>query len=133
MANNECKSSFEEVLQSYCAKKLESTVRKALYEYTLLEGVHKVAVALSGGKDSITLLHMMKRITGRGFPPFELVAIHVAGAFSCGANVSQQYLADICTALEVPLIVRTSHRTLEELECYSCSRERRSFLFQAGV
>jgi len=119
-------------LQTYAAKRLDSTIRKALYEYSLVENVPRLAVALSGGKDSITLLQMLKRISGRGFPPFEIVAVHVAGAFSCGANVSQKYLQGLCDELEIPLHVRESKRTLEELECYSCSRERRSMLFQAA-
>jgi tRNA 2-thiocytidine biosynthesis protein TtcA len=117
---------------TYSTKRLESTIRKAMHEYALVDGVERVAVALSGGKDSITMLQMLKRISGRGFDPFEIVAVHVAGAFSCGANVSQKYLQGICDELSVPLIVRESKRTLEELECYSCSRERRSLLFQAA-
>ena len=32
--------------------KLESMCRKALYEFELLKGVDKLAIALSGGKDS---------------------------------------------------------------------------------
>ncbi len=39
----------------------------------------------------------------------------------------------ICEAMEVPLIVKKSRRdSLEDLECYTCSRERRTLLFQAA-
>lgn len=113
-------------------KRLESTVRKALFDFHMLEGVSKVAVALSGGKDSLALLFLLKAISGKGFPDFDICAIHVSGEFSCGAGVNQDYLKAICERLQVPLIVRESTQKLETLECYSCSRERRRLLFEAA-
>ena len=113
-------------------KKLESTLRRAIYEFDLLENVDKLAVALSGGKDSLSLLFLLKAISGFGVRPFELVAIHITGEYTCGAGIGLNYLEAICKALNVPLIVKTSSRTLENLECYGCSRERRSLLFQAA-
>lgn len=113
-------------------KRLESTIRKALFDFQMVEGVSKVAVALSGGKDSLSLLFMLKAISGRGFPPFEIHAIHVNGEFSCGAGVNTDYLQSICDQLEVNFVVRESTQKLETLECYRCSRERRSLLFDAA-
>lgn len=114
------------------SKKLESTVRKALYDYQMLEGATKIAVALSGGKDSLTLLHLLKAINGRGFPLLEIHAIHVSGEFSCGAGVNSHYLKGICDELEIPFHTRESTQKLQTLECYSCSRERRRLLFDAA-
>ena len=113
-------------------KKIESRVRKALYEYSLLEGVDKLSVALSGGKDSITLLYMLKNILGRGFPNCSLVAIHVKGAFSCGPGVHPTYLEKICKELEVPLLIEESTLSKEKLSCYPCSRQRRRLIFEAA-
>lgn len=113
-------------------RKLESMCRKALFDFSLLEGSSKVAIALSGGKDSLTLLYMLKAISGRGFPPFELCAIHVGGPFSCGAGVSESFLKGICAQLEVPILFCQSTQKRETLECYSCSRERRSLIFEAA-
>ncbi|MDF2550577.1 MAG: tRNA 2-thiocytidine biosynthesis protein TtcA [Chlamydiales bacterium] len=113
-------------------KKMESAIRKALYEFKMLEQVDHVAVALSGGKDSLALLYMLKAISGRGFNPFKITAIHVGGAFTCGASITGGFLERICEQLDVELIRRETTQTLEELECYSCSRVRRSLLFQAA-
>lgn len=113
-------------------KRLESAFRKALYDYKMIEGVTKVAIALSGGKDSLTLLYLLKAISGRGFPELDLTAIHVSGEFSCGAGVDENFLKGICNQLNVPLLTRQSTKTLENLECYSCSRERRSLLFETA-
>lgn len=116
---------------SKLGRKIESACRKALFDYEMLDG-NKVAIALSGGKDSLCLLFMLKAISGRGFPPLDLHAIHIHGAFSCGAGVSLNYLKAICDRLEVNFIQREATQKLEDLECYSCSRERRKLLFEAA-
>ncbi|MCE2982684.1 MAG: tRNA 2-thiocytidine biosynthesis TtcA family protein [Parachlamydia sp.] len=113
-------------------KKLESTFRKALFDFEMLNNVSQIAVALSGGKDSLTLLNLLHAVSGRGFPPFEITAIHVSGQFSCGAGIQEDYLQKFCDDLEVPLITRVSTQKLETLECYSCSRERRRLIFDAA-
>lgn len=113
-------------------KRIESATRKALYDFDMVSDQKKIAIALSGGKDSLSLLFMLKAISGRGFPPFDLTAIHVAGEFTCGAGVNMPYLKGICDALEIPLLVRESTQKLETLECYTCSRERRTLLFEAA-
>lgn len=113
-------------------RKLESMCRKALYEFKLLEGVDKLALALSGGKDSLTLLILLKAILGKGFPEIPIVAIHVTGAFSCGPSVQGEYLRKVCGALDVEMITCESKQKLETLQCYSCSRERRRLIFEAA-
>lgn len=110
-------------------KKLESALRKALFDFEMLKNASKVAVALSGGKDSLTLLFLLKAVSGRGFPPFEMHAIHVDGEFSCGAGVNKDYLQSICEQLSVGFSSVRSTQKLETLECYSCSRERRKLIF----
>lgn len=107
-------------------------MRKALFDFKLLEEASGLSVALSGGKDSITLLVMLKAILGRGFPQLSLHAIHVSGEFSCGASVQNSFLKGICERLEVPLTIRESTQKLETLACYRCSRERRKLIFEAA-
>lgn len=113
-------------------KKIESQCRKALYEFLLVEEVQDLGIALSGGKDSLTLLFMLKAISGKGFPPFRLHAFHVSGEFSCGPGVTEGYLKNICDRLEVPFTSCQSSQKREKLECYSCSRERRKLIFSAA-
>lgn len=113
-------------------RRLESMCRKALFDFKLLEGVQKLGVALSGGKDSLTLLFLLKAISGRGFPDLELHAIHVEGEFSCGADVGEGFLKRICREAGVNYVVCSSSQKRESLECYSCSRERRRLIFDAA-
>lgn len=114
-------------------KELESCVRKAIYDFDLFnKNIDKIAIALSGGKDSLTLLYLLHALRGRGFPLFEIHAIHVDGEFSCGSGVSGDFLRGICKELDVNLIFCQSTQKLETLECYRCSRERRSLIFRAA-
>jgi tRNA 2-thiocytidine biosynthesis protein TtcA len=113
-------------------KKLESLCRKAIFEFKLLDDVKHLAVALSGGKDSLTLLFLLCALRGRGIPFFSLDAIHVAGEFSCGSQIHLPFLSQICKELQVPLHVKISSQKRENLECYSCSRERRKLIFNTA-
>jgi tRNA 2-thiocytidine biosynthesis protein TtcA len=111
-------------------RRLESSVRKAIYEYKLLESTTQFALALSGGKDSLSLLFLLHAISGRGFPPWKIHAIFVKGEFSCGAGIQENFLHSICKELGIFFHVCTSQQRREELECYSCSRERRRLIFE---
>ncbi|SPN73407.1 tRNA 2-thiocytidine biosynthesis protein TtcA,tRNA 2-thiocytidine biosynthesis protein TtcA,Predicted ATPase of the PP-loop superfamily implicated in cell cycle control,tRNA(Ile)-lysidine synthetase,PP-loop family [Chlamydia serpentis] len=113
-------------------KRIESLVRKALYTYKMLENHRKIVIALSGGKDSLTLLLMLKVISGRGFPPLDLYAVNIGGKYSCGAEVSKSYLSQICDRLHVPFTTIASPYESETPECYPCSQARRRLLFQAA-
>jgi len=112
-------------------KNLESLVRKALNQYEMIEQ-DAIAVALSGGKDSLALLYMLHAVNGFGVKPFKLIAIHVAGAFSCGANIEIPFLKAICKELDIPLIIKQTASNEPPKECYPCSRERRKLLFEAA-
>ncbi len=103
-----------------------------MYEFKLVEGQEKILIALSGGKDSLTLMYLLKALSGRGFQPFELYAVHVGGEFSCGSSLGEQFLKPICEELGVPLTIRESTQKRESLECYSCSRERRKLIFETA-
>jgi tRNA(Ile)-lysidine synthase TilS/MesJ len=113
-------------------KRLESMVRKAIYDFELISDTSPIAVALSGGKDSLALLFLLHAIKGRGCPDFPLLAIHIDGDYTCGAGVDKSFLKGICKNLEIPLFIKTTDQKKEDLECYSCSRTRRTLLFQTA-
>lgn len=112
---------------------IESLIRKAISDFSLFTKEKKIGIALSGGKDSMTLLYMLKAMSGKGLPQFDIEAFHVTGAFSCGASLAENALKKACETLEVPLHILESTQTLEKLECYSCSRERRKLIFNKAL
>lgn len=110
-------------------KTLESACRKALFDFSMIEEKKKIAIALSGGKDSLTLLFLLHAISGKGFPEIDIHAIFIDGDFSCGAGISTDFLKGICNKMNIPLTVREVKQDGKKLSCYPCSRNRRSLIF----
>ncbi|KPK31837.1 MAG: hypothetical protein AMS24_05405 [Chlamydiae bacterium SM23_39] len=111
-------------------KQIEKKVRKALYEFNMLDNINSLLIALSGGKDSLTLLFMLNTIIGRGFPKIKLYAIHVEENFS--ENIyNKKLLKKICDNLKIDLIFQKAP-IKKKLECYSCARERRKLIFKTA-
>lgn len=110
-------------------KKLDSACRKALFDFSMITDDRPIGVALSGGKDSLTLLYLLHQISGAGFPKFPIHALHVSGSFSCGPGITGSFLEDFCARLDIPFHSAHADQKLETLECYSCSRKRRTLLF----
>lgn len=113
-------------------RRIESSVRKALFEFKMLSEHRKIVIALSGGKDSLSLMAMLNAVRGRGFPFFDLHAVHIGGKFSCGSEVNRNYLKTVCENLNVSFSSIESPYNPDDPDCYSCSRVRRRLLFKAA-
>ena len=93
--------------QALCAscftKSIVEKTRRTISRYKLLERGDKIAVALSGGKDSSSLLHVLKKITvDHGS---ELYAVTVDEGVEGYRDESRMLAEKICTLLDVPQIV----------------------------
>jgi tRNA 2-thiocytidine biosynthesis protein TtcA len=110
-------------------KKIESKIRKAIFDFSMLQNINSLAVALSGGKDSLCMLFILKAILGRGFDNLELCAIHIDGDFSCGPSYERNFLKDICDDLKIKIYFENLKNNLKNIDCYICARERRKLIF----
>src|SRR3990170_991221 len=68
--------SGERLCKKCFAKSVEDKVRASIVKYKMLNYSDRVAVAVSGGKDSISLLHIISSME-RKFPKASLVAVTV--------------------------------------------------------
>ena len=117
-------------------KRILSFTRRALDDYQMIEAGDKIAVGVSAGKDSLTLLCAMAELR-RFYPiPFELIAITVDMGF---AGVDFSPIAKLCEELNVPYhIVPTeiSHIIFdvrkEKNPCSLCAKMRRGSLHNAA-
>lgn len=83
-------------------QKLMSLVRKAVDEYQMIEEGDKIAVGISGGKDSLTLLYALSGLR-RFYPkPFELQAITCSLGFP---GFDLEPIKALCAKLEVPYTI----------------------------
>jgi tRNA 2-thiocytidine biosynthesis protein TtcA len=109
-------------------KKLESSCRKAIYDFKMIEDLPSIAVALSGGKDSLTLLYLLNAIRGKGLPLFTIHGIYVKNDF---IDDDDTFLKDICNQIDVNLVIKKAQH-LDKIDCYACSRIRRRIIFDTA-
>lgn len=112
-----------------------SIVRKAVEDYHMIDDGDKIAVGISGGKDSLTLLYALSGL--RRFYPkkFELMAVTVDLGFQ---NLDLTQINALCEALQVEYkIVRTDIAQIifedrkESNPCSLCAKMRKGALNEA--
>ena len=117
-------------------KRVLSYTRRALDDYEMIRPGDRVAVGISGGKDSLTLLCALADLR-RFYPiPFELQAITIDMGF---ANSDFSKIAELCRQLDVPYtVVPTQISTVifdirkEKNPCSLCAKMRRGALHNAA-
>ena len=62
-------------------RKIKKQVGQAIGDFNLIESGDRIAVAVSGGKDSYTLLHILDALRRRSPVRYELVAVNVDAGF----------------------------------------------------
>lgn len=81
-------------------------MRKAIEEYNMIDDGDKIAVCLSGGKDSISMLKGFKALQKFYPKKFDLIAISVNPGFEF---FDTNLLENICNEINVPLFIEDSH------------------------
>jgi len=120
--------------QSRSYKKINRGVGKALHQYHMISDGDKIAVGLSGGADSLTLLWMLNERLSRIPIHYELHAIYIDPGFNpdLGRGI-EQYCIKKGYNIRVDYtdhgIVAHSKQNREN-PCFLCSRLRRKRLFE---
>ena len=117
-------------------QKLMGLVRRCVEDYNMISEGDRVAVGVSGGKDSLVLLQLLAGLRSYSSQAFTLEAITI----DMGLGMDYSPVADFCDSLDVPYtVVKTQiapiifdHRK-EKNPCSMCSKMRRGALNQAIV
>ena len=119
-------------------KKLLRAAAEAVGAFDLIAEGDRILVAVSGGKDSYTLLHVLMRMRERAPIDFELVAVNLdQGQPGYPAEVIERHFQ----AVGVPyrMLQRDTYSVVRRLvpdgktTCPVCSRLRRGVLYNAAV
>ena len=116
---------------SWITKRVARLVHKAIGSNRLISDGEKIVVGVSGGADSLCLLHLLESLNQAGRRGWDLRAAHVDPGFE-GWNSAR--VAKACRAIGVECEVLrtdvpTSGKRNGDDSCYTCSRERRKALF----
>ena len=118
-------------------QRMLSYMRKAIENYNMIEEGDKIAVGLSGGKDSITLLMGLKALQ-RFYPKrFEVIAISVNPGFEF---FNSNFLRDTCDKIGVQYVEEKSYIKeivfdirKEKNPCSLCANLRRGILNSVAI
>ena len=118
-------------------QRILSHMRKAIEEYKMIEENDKIAICLSGGKDSITMLHAFKSLQ-RFYPKnFDIIAISIDPGFDF---FDTNLLQKICDDLDIPLFIEKSNAKeivfdirKEKNPCSLCANLRRGVINSIAV
>ena len=119
-------------------RRLLRAAARAIHDFDLVEHGDRILVAVSGGKDSWTLLHVLMRLRERAPVDFDLVAVNLdQGQPGYPAHVVEDHLR----AVGVPyrMLARDTYSVVKRLvpegrtTCPVCSRLRRGVLYGAAA
>lgn len=107
-------------------------MRRAIEDYNMIEDGDKIAVALSGGKDSLTLLYALKNLQRFFSKKFELIAISINPGFY---DFNEKILKNNCKKADVELVIINEpikqivfDERKEKNPCSLCANLRRGIL-----
>ncbi|MBN2782601.1 MAG: tRNA 2-thiocytidine biosynthesis protein TtcA [Campylobacterales bacterium] len=113
-----------------------SNLGKINAEFELIQEGDKILVGLSGGKDSLTMIHAMKEQQRRAPFKFEFLAVTI----TYGMGESYENLANHCKEYDIPHIIKdtnTFELAQEKIRknssfCSFFSRMRRGYLYSVA-
>lgn len=121
-------------------QRLLSLTRKAINDYRMIEDGDKIAIGVSGGKDSTALLAILAAYKKFAPEKFDLVAINIDLGFKETDQNEVAKLREYCEKVNVPLIIEHTqiaeiifNERKEKSPCSLCSKMRRGALNSIAI
>ena len=104
---------------------------RAIREYELVQDGDKIAVCISGGKDSMLMAKLFQELSRHGKKNFEVIFLVMNPGYN---EINYQTIKDNAKILNVPITVFESDifnivASEEQSPCYLCARMRRGYLY----
>lgn len=126
-----CEEIEKSIITTY-RKEIWSKFVKAICEYDLIQKKDKIAVCISGGKDSMLLAKCMQEIQKHGDRDFELVFLVMNPGYN---EENKQKIISNAKLLNIPITIFETEifesvSRIEDKPCYICARMRRGYLYR---
>lgn len=104
----------------------------AINDYELIQEGDKIAICLSGGKDSMLMAKCMQELKKHGKINFQLVFLVMDPGYN---QINREVISNNSNLLNVPINIFQSQiydvvKTMEDSPCYLCARMRRGHLYK---
>lgn len=124
-------SEIERSIVKKFRKEIWRKFTKAINEYELIQDGDKIAVCISGGKDSMLMAKLFQELERHGKKNFEVVFLVMNPGYN---EINYETIVNNARILNVPITVFTSEifdivAGEEESPCYLCARMRRGHLY----
>ena len=123
---------MERALIKKFRKYLWSPFIRAIIDFEMIQQNDRIAIAISGGKDSLVMAKLMQELYRHSDIPFEPVFISMNPGFS---KENESSLITNCKAMGIPVhffqsdIFEVTTSIAKENPCYMCARMRRGALY----
>lgn len=122
---------IEKSIRKKFHKDIFSRFAKAVNEYELVKENDKIAVCISGGKDSMLMAKLFQELKRHNKFPFELVFLVMDPGYN---ETNRQVIENNAKLLNIPITVFETQifdavYDVEKSPCYLCARMRRGYLY----
>ena len=130
-SDGETAKRVEDSIKKKFHKSLFSRFAKAIVEYELIATNDKIAVCISGGKDSFVMAKLFQELKRHNKIPFELIFLVMDPGYS---KENREIIESNAKLLNIPITVFEtdifdSVFNIEKSPCYLCARMRRGHLY----
>lgn len=128
---NNVANNVEESIRKKFRKSLFSKFVKAINAYDMIQPNDKIAVCISGGKDSMLMAKLFQELKAHNKFPFEVVFLVMDPGYSPANREIIEYNAK---NLNIPITIFETNIfenvfNIEKYPCYICARMRRGYLY----
>ena len=128
---DECQKIERSIIKKY-RKQLWTPFIVAVKRYELIQAGDKIAVCISGGKDSMLMAKLMQELQRHSEVPYELVFLVMDPGYN---EVNRQKIESNAALMNIPITVFETNifdvaNQTEKNPCYLCARMRRGHLYK---
>lgn len=123
---------IETSLRKKYKRKISGKFVETICDYKLVESGDKIAVCISGGKDSMLMAKLFQELKRHNKIPFELVFLCMDPGYN---EMNRHIIEENAKLLQIPLTffstdIFESVFHVEESPCYLCAKMRRGYLYR---